>query len=97
MGNSIVERDPVQQRKFGQTLVEFEHNMRNCTKSMRSHIEEARSSIQADNARAALDSIVQLLDDIDGSLPGVSEFGTRQIALANRIEEAQNTQFTRHR
>lgn len=97
MGNSVVERDPVQQRKFGQTLIEFESNMRNCTKSMRSHIEEARSSIQEDNARAALDSIVQLLNDIDGSLPSVSEFGTRQIELAKSIEEAQNIRFTRHR
>ena len=95
MANTVVERDAAQQRKFGETLIEFESNMRNCTKSMRAHIEEAKGSIQADNARAALDSILQLLDDIDSSLPGVAEFGTRQITLAKFIEEAEGFGFSR--
>ena len=94
--STIVDRDWRQQEKFGKDLQEFEDKMRNCSKSLRAHIEEARGSIQADNASAALDSIIQLLDQIDSSLPGISEFGARQIKLAHHIRDAEDTKFTRH-
>ena len=94
--DTSVERDWQQQETFGQALTDFEEQMRSCTKSLRSHIEEARGSIQADNAVGALDSIIQLLDEIDASLPGVGEFGTRQIKLAHYIRDAEDQKFTRH-
>lgn len=94
--STIVDRDWTQQKKFGKDLQDFENNMRTCSRALRAHIEEARGSIQADNASAALDSIIQLLDQIDSSLPGISEFGARQIKLAHHIRDAEDTKFTRH-
>lgn len=94
--STIVDRDWTQQEKFGKDLIEFENDMRTCSKSLRAHIEDARGSIQADNASAALDFIIQLLDQIDSSLPGISEFGTHQITLAHHIRDAVDTVFTRH-
>lgn len=94
--STIVDRDWTQQKKFGRDLVEFENDMRTCSKALRAHIEEARGSIQADNASAALDSIIQLLDQIDSSLPGISEFGANQIKLAHHIRDAEEIKFTRH-
>ena len=94
--STVVERDWAQQEKFGKDLQEFENSMRTCSKALRAHIEEARGSIQADSASAALDSIIQLLDQIDSSLPGVSEFGARQIKLAHEIRDAEAFKFTRH-
>lgn len=94
--STVVDRDWTQQEKFGSVLVEFEKDMRTCSKVLRAHIEEARGSIQADNASAALDSIIQLLDQIDSSLPGISEFGTNQIKLAHHIRDAEEIKFTHH-
>ena len=94
--STIVDRDWTQQEKFGKDLQDFENNMRTCSRALRAHIEEARGGIQADNANQALDSIIQLLDEIDAMLPGISEFGSRQIKLAHHIREAEDTKFTRH-
>ena len=94
MANTVVERDPAQQRKFAETLIEFESDMRNCTRSMRGHIEEAKGSIHADNARSALEFILQLLDDIDSSLPGVVEFATKQTGSAKFVKKAEDFEFT---
>ena len=94
--NSVVERDWTEQERFGKDLLEFENSMRTCSRSMRASIEEARGSIQADNATAALDYIIQLLDAIDASLPGIAEFGARQKKLAYSIRDAEDTNFTRH-
>ena len=96
MSSTIVDRDWAQQEKFGQDLENFENEMRTCSRSLRAHIEEARSSIKADNASAALDSILQMLDDIDASLPGISEFGAYQKKLAYHIRDAEEIKFTRH-
>jgi len=93
--STIVERDWAQQEKFGKDLTDFENDMRTCSKALRGHIEDARGSIQADNATAALDYIIQLLDQIDSSLPGISEFGAYQIKLAHHIRDAEETKFTR--
>ena len=94
--STIVDRDWAQQEKFGKALIQFENDMRACTKTLRGHIEEARDNIQADNASAALDSILQLLDAIDSSLPGVGEFGGRQLKLAYKVRDAEAVKFTRH-
>lgn len=94
--STIVDRDWTQQEKFGKELIEFENSMRTCSRSLRAHIEEARGSIQADNASAALDYIIQLLDEIDAGLPGISEFGSQQIVYAHYIRDASDVPFTRH-
>lgn len=93
--STVIDRDWKQQENFGKDLVAFENNMRNCTRRLRSSVEEARGSIQADNASAALDSIIELLDQIDGSLPGVAEFGSIQIKLAHHIRDAEDFKFKR--
>lgn len=94
--STIVDRDWTQQEKFGKELTDFENNMSACSKSLRAHIEEARGSIQEDNASVALDFIIQLLDQIDSSLPSISEFGIRQIKLAHHIRDAEEVKFTRY-
>lgn len=91
-----VERDWSKQKQFGMDLVAFEDEMRACSKALRAHVEEARGSIQAENARVALALIIDLLDKIDASLPGVSEFGAQQIVLAHHIRDAVNFDFMRH-
>ena len=91
-----VERDWRKQEQFGKDLGEFENDMRACSKALRAHVEEARGSIQAENATAALASIIDLLDKIDASLPGVAEFGAQQIVLAHYIRDAEDITFTRH-
>ena len=47
--NTVIDRDANQQEKFARKLIDFENDMRVCTKSLRGHIEEARDNIQADN------------------------------------------------
>jgi hypothetical protein len=93
--NTVIDRDWQQQEKFGKDLTQFENDMRSCSRSLRSHVEEARGSIRADNANAALEYILQLLDQIDASLPGVAEFGAYQIKLSHSIQEAEAVKFTK--
>ena len=83
--STVIDRDWKQQENFGKDLIAFENNMRNCTRRLRSSVEEARG--------AALDSIIELLDQIDGSLPGVAEFGSIQIKLAHHIRDAEDFKF----
>ena len=93
--NTVIDRDENQQEKFARKLIDFENDMRACTKSLRGHIEEARDNIQADNARAALDSLLQLLDDIESALPGIVEFGSIQLKQAHNIQYADSYTFTK--
>lgn len=92
---SVVDRDWAQQEQFGKELQQFQNDMSACTKALRGHIDEARGSIKADNANEALNYIIQLLDQIDSTLPGISEFGSTQIKLARYIKDAEETKFTR--
>lgn len=96
MGNSIIDRDEQQQIGFGDSLVNFEAEMKSCCQSLRSHIEDAADNVQADNARAALEYLLELIQQIESELPGTAEFGTRQKKLGKHIEEASNFRFTRH-
>ncbi len=95
MSNSVVDRDEQQQKSFGETLVAFESDMKACCQSLKGHIEEARDNIQADNARVALEYILELVEGIEADLPGAEEFGSRQKVLAKRIEDASNFKFSR--
>ena len=96
MSSSVIERDPYEQKAFGQTLIGFESDMRTCCKTLKGHIQDAQDTIQADNAAKALNDIVSLIEEIESCLPDVGEFGTRQMKLAQKIIEAQEYHFTRH-
>ena len=95
MSSSVVDRDERQQKSFGETLVAFETDMKAVCQSLKSHIEDARDNIQAENAAQALDYLLDLIEEIESELPGTEEFGTRQKVLAKNIEEATNFRFTR--
>jgi hypothetical protein len=96
MSDTVIDRDEQQQRAFGDALVNFESDMRSCCQALRAHIEDARDNIQADNAAAALDNLIELIESIESELPGVAEFGELQKKLAMRIEEGSNYRFSRH-
>ena len=59
-------------------------------KAICGYIEEAKGSIQVDNALSALEFILQMLGDIDSSLPGVEEFDARQAGSAKFIKGAED-------
>lgn len=96
MGNSIIDRDEQQQIDFGNSLENFQEEMHNCCQSLRSHIEDAADNVQAENARAALEYLLELIQQIESELPGTAEFGARQKKLGKHIEEASNFRFSRH-
>lgn len=93
--NSVVDRDERMQQAFGQTLITFESDMRRCCATMRGNISDARDSIREKNAADAISYLEQLLDAIDGSLPGIAEFGAKQIALGKKIQQAKEKPFKR--
>lgn len=95
MSNSIIDQDPYEREKFGQYLTTFEDNMRKTCKSLKGHIEEARDNMQDQSGQDALQLLEELVEEIEGGLNGVSEFGTRQVKLARYIQEAQGTRFRR--
>lgn len=95
MSNTVIDRDEQQQKMFGQTLVDFETNMKACCQSLKGHIEEARDNIKEDNAAQALDYLLELIEGIEGELPGVVEFGAKQKKNAGYIEEAKTYRFSR--
>lgn len=95
MPSSIIEQDPYEREKFGQYLVSFEDNMRNTCKSLKGHIDEARDNMQDQSGQDALQLLEELVEEIEGGLNGVSEFGTRQVKLAQYIIEAQDKRFHR--
>ena len=95
MGNSVVERNAQQQMDFGATLIAFETEMKAVCQSLKGHIEEARDDIQATNAAQALDYLLELVEEIEGELPGTAEFGAKQKVLGKHIDEADNYRFSR--
>ena len=95
MGNSVIERDEQQQMAFGDALITFETEMKAVCQSLKGHIEEAHDNIYAENAVHALEYLVELVEEIESSLPGAQEFGAKQKVLAKRIEEASEFRFTR--
>ncbi len=93
--NPVIDRDERMQQEFGQILINFEADMRRCCTSMRGNINDARDSIREKNAADALSYLEQMIDNIEGSLPGIAEFGAKQKALGKTIQEAQEKQFKR--
>lgn len=93
--STIIDRDWTKQEKFGKDLQDFENSMRTLSRTMRSHIDEARGSIQGENAVDAMNQIIQMLDTIDSVLPGIEEFGARQITLAHHIRDAEALKIKR--
>lgn len=95
MSNSIIDRDEDQQKAFGEALVNFENEMSRCCKTLKNRIQDASDNIKGENARVALEYLVSLVEEIENELPGIQEFGTRQIKLARHIEDASNFKFSR--
>ncbi len=95
MASSYIEREQNEQLKFGDSLNNFALEMRACCQSLRGNIETSRDDIQADNARGALDYLMELIQEIESELPGVEEFGTRQKILAKHIQDAAEYGFSR--
>jgi len=95
MSNSVVDRDAQQQKSFGETLVNFETDMKAVCQSLKGHIEEARDNIQATNAAQALDYLIELIEDIESDLPSTEEFGSQQKVLAGYVQEADDYTFSR--
>ena len=95
MSKNVIDRDEQQQKSFGETLVDFETEMKACCQSLKGHIEDARDNIQEDNAVQALDYLIELIEGIEGELPGVVEFGSQQKKCAGYVEEAKGYRFSR--
>lgn len=95
MSNSVVDRDEQQQKSFGETMITFETDMKAVCKSLKGHIEDARDNIQEDNAAQALDYLIELIEQIEGELPGVVDFGSQQKKNAGYVEEAKGYRFSR--
>lgn len=93
--SSVIERDGNMQVRFGQSLEDFYENMRGTCRSLRGHIEDAKDNIQADNAVAALDYLLELIAKIEADLPGISEYGQKQIELGRLIREGESFKFSR--
>lgn len=93
--STIIDRDQAAQMAFGNALISFESEMRACCRAMRSHIEDARDTMQEANARTALNYLEELIRSIEETLPSASEFGQRQKDLAKHIQEASEYRFKR--
>lgn len=96
MSSSIIDRDEQQQKSFGEALVSFSTDMKACCQSLRSHIEDAQDTVQADNASGALQYLLDMIKSIEDELPGTDDFGERQKVLAKRIGEASDFKFSKH-
>lgn len=95
MNNTVVDRDERQQKEFSITLITFETEMRAVCKSLKGHIVDARDNIQEDNAAQALDYLIELIEQIEGELPGIVDFGSQQKKYAGHIEDAKAYRFSR--
>lgn len=95
MKNTVVDRDPYEQLKFGKYLEDFSNTMRTSCRGVKNHLNDARDNIQHDEAVKAMDELDALMDNILNLLPGIEEFGTRQITLAKPIIEAEGKKFKR--
>ena len=95
MANSNIERDQEEQGKFGDYLINFASELSACCKALKGNIEASRDDIQADNARGALDYLMELIQEIESELPGAEEFGTKQKILAKHIQDAAEYGFSR--
>lgn len=96
MPNDEIQRDPYEQEQFGRYLQSFCDEMRACCGAIKSHVENAESCVGDSNARGALEDVKTLAQDILNLLPGIEEFGQKQITLSKPVQEAQEIKFTRH-
>lgn len=93
--STIIDRDQHAQMAFGEALIKFESDMRACCRAMRNHIEDARDTMQEKNAQTALAYLEELVERIEATLPGASEFGQKQKVQAKHIQEASEYQIKR--
>lgn len=96
MPNDVIERDPYEQERFGQYLQGFCDEMRTICGAIKAHVEDAESCIGDSNAKGALEDVKTMAQDILNLLPGIEEFGQKQIVLSKPVQEAQEFKFTRH-
>ena len=91
-----VEQDPYERERFGKYLNEFCNEMRTLCRSLRAHVDNAEGCVGDRNAKGALESVRNMAKGIEELLPGIEEFGTREITLSKPVQEAQEYKFTHH-